>query len=90
MHGMMKAQHKQKQLKPTKRSSSSNNKLKQGRIVCGGGSADDNGDDDASAGRAAKYTKPKANANDEKRQSRREKKQEVEGERNAKVVVGWV
>lgn len=86
---MMKAQHKQKQLKQTKRSSSSNNKLKQGRIVCGGGSADDNGDDEASAGRA-KYTKPKANANDEKRQSRREKKQEVEGERNAKVVVGWV
>lgn len=43
--------------------------MKQGRIVCGGGSADDNGDD-ASAGRAAKYTKPKANANDEKRQRR--------------------
>lgn len=56
--------------------------------MCGGGSADD-----ASAGRAAKYTKPKANANDDKRQSRREKKEEeeeVERERNAKVVVGWV
>lgn len=65
--------------------------MKQGRIVCGGGSADDNGDD-ASSGRATKYTKPKANANDERRQSRREKKQaeEVERERNAKVVVGWV